>query len=49
MLLDEPVVYGLPPDPVVTSRDLPAMYRRVGVAAGLLASAIAAAFIGTRR
>ncbi len=34
LLLDEPEVYGLPPDPVVTTRDLPAMWRRVGVAAG---------------
>jgi formate dehydrogenase iron-sulfur subunit len=49
LLLDEPEVYGLPPDPVVTTRDLPAMYRRVGVAAGLLVSAVAAAFVGARR
>ena len=28
LLLDEPEVYGLPPDPVVTTRDLPAMWRR---------------------
>src|SRR5438067_4726972 len=27
LLLDEPEVYGLPPDPVVTTRDLPAMWR----------------------
>jgi formate dehydrogenase iron-sulfur subunit len=49
LLLDDPEVYGLPPDPVVTTRDLPAMYRLAGVAAGLLVSAIAAAFIGRRR
>jgi formate dehydrogenase iron-sulfur subunit len=49
LLLDEPEVYGLPPDPVVTTRDLPSMYRRVGVAAGLLISAVAAAFVGSRR
>ena len=30
LLLDEPEVYGLPPDPVVTTRDLPAMWRRAG-------------------
>ena len=30
LLLDEPEVYGLPPDPVVTTRDLPAMWKRVG-------------------
>ena len=43
LLLDEPEVYGLPPDPVVTTRDLPAMWRRAGLAAvTLLAGAIAA-------
>ena len=49
LLLDEPEVYGLPPDPVVTTRDLPAMYKRVGTAAVLLLSVVAAAFFGERR
>jgi len=53
LLLDEPEVYGLPPDPVVTTRDLPAMWRRVGVAAATLAAGTAAAFaaaaLGRRR
>jgi formate dehydrogenase iron-sulfur subunit len=49
LLLDEPEVYGLPPDPVVTTRDLPSMYRRVGAAAGILVSAVAVAFLGGRR
>jgi formate dehydrogenase iron-sulfur subunit len=49
LLLDDPEVYGLPPDPVVTTRDLPSMYRRVGAAAGVLVSAIALAFLGSRR
>ncbi|HVA73359.1 MAG TPA: 4Fe-4S dicluster domain-containing protein [Acidimicrobiales bacterium] len=49
LLLDDPEVYGLPPDPVVTTRDLPAMYRRVAVAAGALVSAVALAFAGARR
>ncbi|HLI24591.1 MAG TPA: 4Fe-4S dicluster domain-containing protein, partial [Acidimicrobiales bacterium] len=48
LLLDEPEVYGLPPDPVVTTRDLPAMWRRVAVAAGSLAVGVAAAFLGGR-
>ena len=34
LLLDEPEVYGLPPDPVVPTRDLPAMWRRAGLARG---------------
>ena len=32
LLLDEPEVYGLPPDPVVTTADLPSMFRLAGVA-----------------
>jgi formate dehydrogenase iron-sulfur subunit len=44
LLLDEPEVYGLPPDPVVTTRDLPAMWRHVGAAAAGLAIGAAAAF-----
>jgi formate dehydrogenase iron-sulfur subunit len=44
LLLDEPEVYGLPPDPVVTTRDLPSMWRHAGAAAGGLVAAVAAAF-----
>jgi formate dehydrogenase iron-sulfur subunit len=44
LLLDEPEVYGLPPDPIVTTRDLPAMWRRVGVAAGALLAGAAVSF-----
>ena len=41
LLLDEPEVYGLPPDPVVTTRDLPEMWRRAGLAAlTMLAGAV---------
>ena len=47
LLLDEPEVYGLPPDPVVTTRDLPAMWRQVGAAAATLAAGAAAAFAAT--
>jgi len=44
LLLDEPEVYGLPPDPVVPTRDLPRMWRHVALAAtGLLAGGLAAA------
>jgi formate dehydrogenase iron-sulfur subunit len=45
LLLDEPEVYGLPPDPVVTTRDLPAMWRSVAAAAALVAGAIAVSFV----
>jgi formate dehydrogenase iron-sulfur subunit len=47
LLLDEPEVYGLPPDPVVTTRDLPVMWRQVGAAAATLAAGAAAAFAVT--
>jgi formate dehydrogenase iron-sulfur subunit len=49
LLLDEPEVYGLPPDPVVTTRDLGSMWRHVGAAAGALAGLAAASFLGRRR
>ncbi|MET9022349.1 4Fe-4S dicluster domain-containing protein [Actinopolymorpha sp. NPDC004070] len=49
LLLDEPEVYGLPPDPVVTTRDLPAMWRQAGLAAATVAVAVAASFLGRRR
>src|SRR5205807_768212 len=45
LLLDEPEVYGLPPDPVVTTRDLPAMWRHVGLAAAAAAAGVLAAFV----
>ncbi|MGH2891559.1 MAG: 4Fe-4S dicluster domain-containing protein [Solirubrobacteraceae bacterium] len=43
LLLDEPEVYGLPPDPVVTTRHLGQMWRCAGLAAATVATAIAAA------
>ncbi len=46
LLLDEPEVYGLPPDPVVTTRDLPRMWRKAGLAALTMAAAVVAAFAG---
>jgi formate dehydrogenase iron-sulfur subunit len=49
LLLDEPEVYGLPPDPVVTTRDLPAMWKRAALAAAGLAVAIAGSFVGAQR
>ncbi|MEY7981249.1 4Fe-4S dicluster domain-containing protein, partial [Streptomyces pilosus] len=36
LLLDEPEVYGLPPDPVVTTRDLPGMWRHAAAAGAAL-------------
>jgi formate dehydrogenase iron-sulfur subunit len=50
LLLDRPETYGLPPDPVVTTRDLPGMWRTAGVAAlSMLAGGIAAFATARRR
>ena len=49
LLLDKPEVYGLPPDPVITTRDLPQMWRSCGYAAIALGSMVlATAFAGRR-
>lgn len=45
LLLDEPEVYGLPPDPVVPTRALGRLWRHAGAAAASLALAAAAAFL----
>jgi len=49
LLLDEPEVYGLPPDPAVTTRDLPEMWRTAAIAAGAVAVGVLAAFVGGSR
>jgi formate dehydrogenase iron-sulfur subunit len=46
LLLDEPEVYGLPPDPVVTTRDLPSIWAAAGAAAAALGAGIVAAVLG---
>jgi formate dehydrogenase iron-sulfur subunit len=49
LLLDEPEVYGLPPDPVDTTRDFGGMWRTAALAAGtLLAGVVAAVAAGPR-
>jgi formate dehydrogenase iron-sulfur subunit len=49
LLLDDPEVYGLPPDPVSTTRDLPAIWKSTALAAGALVAGVAAALVGRRR
>jgi formate dehydrogenase iron-sulfur subunit len=49
LLLDEPEVYGLPPDPADTTRDLGSVWAAVGAAAVGLAAGLAAAVLGGRR
>ena len=48
LLLDEPEVYGLPPDPIATTRDLPRMWRNAAIAAAGLLGAVGASFAGRR-
>ena len=49
LLLDEPEVYGLPPDPVVTTRDLPGLWAQTALAAGAVVLGVVASFLGGRR
>ncbi len=49
LLLDEPEVYGLPPDPIVTTRDIASIWSAVGAAAATLAAVGVASFMGRRR
>jgi formate dehydrogenase iron-sulfur subunit len=49
LLLDEPEVYGLPPDPRVTTADLPDMFRKAGYAGIAMLGLAAASFVGRRR
>jgi formate dehydrogenase iron-sulfur subunit len=46
LLLDEPEVYGLPPDPVVTTKDLPQMWAKAALAAGAMLAGAIAVFVG---
>jgi formate dehydrogenase iron-sulfur subunit len=48
LLLDEPEVYGLPPDPVVTTRDLPELWVTTAVAAAATLVGVGLAFLGGR-
>ena len=49
LLLDEPEVYGLPPDPVVPTADVAEMFRKAGVAAVAMFAMAVGAFAGRRR
>ncbi|MFL5950686.1 MAG: 4Fe-4S dicluster domain-containing protein [Gaiellaceae bacterium] len=48
LLLDEPEVYGLPPDPVVTTKNLPEMWATTALAAAAVLVGTALAFFGGR-
>ena len=46
LLLDEPEVYGLPPDPVVPTKHLPRLWKTTALAATVMFAGLAAAFAG---
>ena len=48
LLLDEPEVYGLPPDPVVTTRDLGRMWGMAAAAATSMVAGFAVAALRRR-
>lgn len=48
LLLDEPEVYGLPPDPVVTTRHLPEIWTSAFAAGAALLAAVTVAVVGGR-
>jgi formate dehydrogenase iron-sulfur subunit len=49
LLLDEPEVYGLPPDPFVTTSHLAEMWKTAAVATGALVLGVVAGFLGGAR
>jgi formate dehydrogenase iron-sulfur subunit len=49
LLLDQPEVYGLPPDPIASTRHVGDMWRAAAAAALTLAAGVAAAVFGGRR
>jgi len=49
LLLDEPEVYGLPPDPIVTTRDIGSIWKHVGAAALTMAGVGIASFLGRKK
>jgi formate dehydrogenase iron-sulfur subunit len=49
LLLDEPEVYGLPPDPVVPTAHLPRLWKSTVLAAATIFLGLAATFVGGKR
>jgi formate dehydrogenase iron-sulfur subunit len=48
LLLDEPETYGLPPDPVVCTRNVGSAWRAAAVGAGAILGGVTLAFLGGR-
>lgn len=49
LLLDDPEVYRLPPDPEVVTRRYKSLWGSAAIATGVLVTGVAAAFLGGSR
>jgi formate dehydrogenase iron-sulfur subunit len=49
LLLDEPEVYGLPPDPIVPAHDMPAMWKSAAAGAAMIVGVALSAVLGSRK
>jgi formate dehydrogenase iron-sulfur subunit len=49
LLLDEPEVYGLPPDPIVPAHDMPAMWKSAIAGAAMIVGVALSAVLGSRK
>jgi formate dehydrogenase iron-sulfur subunit len=49
LLLDEPEVYGLPPDPIVPARDMPAMWKAAAQGAAMIVGVALSAVLSSRK
>ena len=49
LLLDEPEVYGLPPDPIVPAHDMPAMWKSAIAGAAMIGGVALSAVLGSRK
>jgi formate dehydrogenase iron-sulfur subunit len=49
LLLDEPEVYGLPPDPIVPAYDMPAMWKSAVAGAAMIVGVALSAVLGSRK
>ena len=49
LLLDEPEVYGLPPDPIVPAHDMPAMWKSAAAGAAMIVGVVLSAVLGSRK
>ena len=49
LLLDEPEVYGLPPDPVVPARDVVAMWKAAAQGAAMIVGVVLSAVLSSRK